>query len=531
MNVDRLTIVPYDTTLRDGAQTPGVNLSVENKLRIAKRLSDVGFPFIEGGWPGANPTDTEFFHQAKELDLGTSRLVAFGMTGRVNSKPEDDEGLKTLLESGTDIVTLFGKTWTLHVREALRTTLPKNLQTIEGSVNFLRSEGREIFYDAEHYYDGYRENPNYALETLLAAKSGGASIVILCDTNGGSTPEFVFEATTKAREVLGEDFPLGIHVHNDGGLAVINTVTAVRAGATQVQGTINGSGERAGNVDFCQFLPTAALKFGIDVGLDLTGITQLSRFVELENGLVVPPNTPYVGKNAFRHKGGVHVSAVLRNPNTYQHIDPKLVGNQTFFEHSDQGGGANVEEMARKHGFEISRDDPKFGSVVEKMKKKGILGDAQEYLILHEVLNGEGEPFRILRRRGANSDGLRPDAHIRVRIHRRIREVVAMGNGPVNAFDNALRLALTDQFPQINNIKLLHYTIPSTQQMGSDAEVVVYTEFGQNGERWTSIAKGGNQDEAGQNAIADAYKYYIWRYLNAATRLLHVITGEEMPKS
>ncbi len=504
-------IKPYDTTLRDGGQTPGVNLDLNDKLRLAERLAKVGFPYIEGGWPEANPTDEELFKRAKGLDLRQSELVAFGMTGRIGTKPENDPGLDALLRSDTNIITIFGKSWMLHVQEALRTTGPKNLDTIYNTVAFLKGAGKRVYYDAEHFFDGFSNDKDYALETLQAAVSGGAEVLILCDTNGGATPEFVTEATNSARE----RFPktdLGIHVHNDGGLALINTIAAVMAGATQVQGTINGAGERAGNVDFCQFLPTAKFKYGIESGLDLTEIKSLSGFVELVNGLMVPPGTPYTGGNAFKHKGGVHVSAMERNKRAYEHIDPAWVGSETSYEHSDQGGGANILAMAQKHGFLLEKNDPSYNELIRRMKEMGVLGDAQEFLLLHDVLVKTPRPFKLLDgTRVTTTRGSKPDASVQVRINGGKVQEISMGNGPINAFDRALRKVLGEYHPAVYQIKLFRWTQPPTQAIGTEASVIIRAEFGANGDRWTSIASDTDQQTAGENVLADCYNYYILR--------------------
>lgn len=511
----------YETSLRDGAQTPGINLSVDNKLNIARKLDEAGFPFIEGGWPGANETDTKFFQEAKGL-LVNGKLVAFGMTGRVDTAPENDPGLEALLRGDTQIITLFGKSWEEHVRLALRTIPQRYLRIIQRSIEFLREQGREVFYDAEHFFDGFKYDPKYALDTLVTARDAGASTIILCDTRGGSTPEFVYEATTAVRELLGKNYPLGIHVHNDGGLAVASSLAAVRAGATQVQGTINGSGERAGNLDLSVFLPTAEFKYGVTSGMDLTQLRGLSGFIELESGFMIPVNTPYVGEHAFTHKGGVHTSAQMRHPQAYEHISPEQVGGTRRYEHSDQGGGANVEEMARKHGFELDRSDPRFRVLVERMKGMRVLGDAQEFLLLHDVLTDETRPFEVLEgSRVTTTRGSNPDALVQVRINGSRLQEIAMGNGPINAFDTALRRAVGEFYPEIHQIRLIRYGIPSTQKIGTDAEVIISTEYGSNGDRWTSIARGTNQQEAGENALADSYNYYILRRIREPSQSIN----------
>lgn len=527
----KFKIVLYDTTLRDGVQTPGISLTVDEKLRILQRLDEFGFPYIEGGWPDANPTDAAFFKQAKKLRLKNSKLVAFGSTMKVNDSPKYSKVLQALLDSQTEVVTIFGKSWMLHVMEALRTTGERNLELISQSVKYL-SKYRRVFYDAEHFFDGYKDDPEYALNSLEAAKDSGAESIVLCDSNGGSIPEFIFRTVKAVRRKLGERFPLGIHVHNDGDLATINTIFAIKASGSevpfQVQGTINGAGERTGNVDFCKFLPSASLKYGLKIGhINLAKLTDLSRWVELENNLTVPQNTPYVGLRAFCHKAGVHVSAILRNQQAYEHIDPSLVGNETLFEHSDQGGGANVLAMGKKYGFFVEPGSFKHAELVKEMKEIKILGEAQEFLLLNRVLCNKQEPFDVLSKSLSTSsrDGT-AFAKLSVLIGGRKIEESARGNGQINAFDLALRQALVKEFPEVLEVKLLHYNMPDIHQPGTDAEVVIHTVFGAEGKRWTSIAKGTNQQIAGENAIIDGYKFYFLQNLmkggekSAKTRII-----------
>lgn len=513
-NAKGFKIIAYDTTLRDGAQTPGVNLSVDEKLRILRKLDEFGFPFIEGGWPDSNPTDVEFFKKAKKIKLKNAKLVAFGSTIKVNETPKNSKTMKALIDSETEVVTIFGKSWLLHVTETLRTTGQRNLGMISESVAYL-AQHKRVFYDAEHFFDGYRDNPEYALQTLAAAKRGGAEVIILCDTNGGSVPEFIFEATQTVREKMGKDFPLGIHIHNDGDFATINTILAVIASGNkvpfQVQGTVNGAGERIGNVNFCNFLPAAKLKYDMDIGnLDLSKLTLLSRWVELENNFTVPPSAPYVGLRAFCHKGGVHVSAVMRCKSAYEHIDPSLVGNETSFEHSDLGGGANILAMAKKHGFDVESGSGKHKELIRGMKDLQVLGDAQESLLLRRVLLGISEPFDVLPESWSTSwHRGKALARLEIRINGDQISEEAEGDGQINAFDIALRRALIKKYPKISEIKLLHYNMPDIQQPGTDAEVVIHTIFGARGKCWTSIAKSTNQQIAGENAIIDGYKHYI----------------------
>ena len=378
-----------------------------------------------------------------------------------------------------------------------------------------------MFYDAEHFFDGYFDDRDYAIDTLKAAQQSGAEVIILCDTNGGRTPEEVFEATRDVKRSLGEAFPLGIHVHDDGGLAVASTIAAVKAGVTQVQGTINGAGERAGNLDFCEFLPTAKLKYGMDIdGVDLTKTKPLSSFVEKENGLVVPANKAYVAKNSFTHKGGVHVSAMRRHPGAYQHIDPALVGAETSFEHSDQGGGANIEHLAEKHGFSVKKGSKEFKKLVQEMKSLKVLGDAQEFLMLYRILEDPQEIFELtdetsvdVSRSGMNF------AHVAVSFEGREpdpdEEDTTWNDdigGSFNAFVQGFRYVVMRRYPSVEYIELLDYRVTTAKRQfkaGTDAEVEVFMEFGINGERWTSIRRNVDEQIANQDAFVDGYKYFL----------------------
>lgn len=517
INREALKIIPYDTTLRDGAQTPGVNLSVDAKLRIAPKLAEFGIPYIEGGWPDSNPTDVEFFERAKSLDLKGSKLSSFGSTIKVNETPGSSAVMRALLNSETEIVTIFGKSWLLHVKDALKTTGRRNLEMISQSVKFL-AERRRVFYDAEHYFDGFNNNREYALKTLEVAKEAGAEIIVLCDTNGGSLPEFIHEATLAARNRLGDDIPLGIHAHNDDDSAKENSVQAVLAGATQVQGTINRAGERCGNLDLCVFLASVNLKRGWDIGkINLEGLKELSRFVELENGLPVPVYNAYTGESAFCDKGGVHVSASRRNSLAYRHIDPKLVGGESSFNHSDLGGGANVEDMAERFGFHLEAGSLQHRELVKVAKELRVLGHAQQWLVLRRVLKDGPEVFDVLEStvKSERKVGVPSLAHatVRVRVNGDVLQKSAKGDGPINAYEKALRRALIAKIPQVTEAKLQHYKIPETQKPGTSVPVVVFTEFGADGQRWTSITMDTNQQAAGERAIDEGYKFYFEKYV------------------
>ncbi len=518
---EAIIITPYDTTLRDGNQTPGVNLSVGTKLRIAERLDREGFPYIEGGWPGANPTDTDFFRQLRGHKFQHAQLVVFGMTGRVGVKPENDPSLQTLLEAETGVVEIFGKSWLLHVEKVLRTTPEANLQSIHDSVAYLSQQGRRVFYAAEHFFDGYRNNSKYALSTLEAAQSAGAETIILCDTNGGATPEFVSRATRAVRKRLGQEYSLGIHVHNDRGLAVASTIAAVRAGATQVQGTINGAGERTGNVDLCVFIPTAKLGYGIEtMGVDLARIPELANFIETENGLRVPANHPWTGLNAFTHKGGVHVDAVRKEPDAYQHVQPELVGRQTSFESSDQGGGANIMEIASKYGYQLEKTDPRVREMVDKMKELGVLGDAQEYLLLYRGLSMGPEPFETEDQTYTSfsweSSYASSDVSISIRVGRsRFLLPARTGLAPsgFGAFEHSLKETLGYSYGVIRGVRIWDYRTRSTlgQEYGSE-DTEVYLELGFGDQRWSSKVRGNSTEIASQKALVEGYKYAILKF-------------------
>ncbi|MBI2334391.1 citramalate synthase [Candidatus Daviesbacteria bacterium] len=506
-------IIPYDTTLRDGAQDPRARLSVAKKLAIAKRLDKWGMPYIEGGWPGANEIDTEFFQEAKGL-FQHSQLVAFGMTARIGVKPENDAGLNMLLKSETKVVTLVGKTWLQNVKLTLRTEGLPNLETIRKSIEFLTKEGREVFFDAEHWFDGFSQDPQYAMAALEAAKESGAAALALCDTRGSCTPEFIYRATRFAKKRF-PDMQFGIHAHNDGGLAVINSVWAVKAGVTQVQGTINGVGERTGNVDLCVVLPTAEFKYGLKSGLDMQQVFDVAHFVAKQNEIPVPANNPYTGKNAFRHKAGLHAAGQQRDPESYQHIDPNLVGNTISFVQSEQGGSTNVEIMAKKHGFDLSRNNPAFTRLVEEMKKLKVLGDAQEFLLLHKFLGSEVEPFDVLvGSRVTDTRGQPPEAYVKVRVNGSIHEETAFGDGPINAFDLGLKAALLQKYPQVKDILVDDYTVSLPQTGGgSAAEVEVYVRLKAGGTTWTSRVRGTDQQRTGEDALIQGYKYYLLKQI------------------
>ncbi|MBI4212919.1 MAG: citramalate synthase [Chloroflexi bacterium] len=513
-------IVIFDTTLRDGAQGEHMSLSLEDKLRIVTRLDEFRVDYIEGGWPGSNPKDSEFFARARNLHLTHAKLTAFGSTRRAGVGAKDDDGLGLLLEAQTPVVTIFGKSWDLHVREALRTTLKENLDMIRSSVAFLKTEGREVVYDAEHFFDGYRADPKYALETLAAAAEAGADWLALCDTNGGFLPWEIAEIVDHVRS-LGHG-RIGIHVHNDAGTAVANTLAAVRSGATQVQGTINGVGERCGNVDLCPVIAGAALKLGAQMNCEpnLDQLSALSAYVYDVANLAPVDGQPYVGRSAFAHKGGVHVSAVMRNEATYEHIDPSRVGNLRRILISELAGRSNLQAAAREMGIALPEGTP--ARVIQRVKDLESEGyafegaDASLELLLRREL-GTWKPrfelkgFRVT----VDQDGggaARADATIRVAVGDREEHTAAHGDGPVHALDNALRKALLPFYPEITSIHLTDYRVrvlDTSSATAGQVRVVIESadEFGS----WATVGVSANILEASWEALADSIDYGLAR--------------------
>lgn len=513
-------ILVYDTTLRDGSQGEHVALSLEDKLRIAHRLDEFGIDYIEGGWPGSNPKDSEFFVQARALSLKHARLAAFGSTRRADVAPENDDGLRLLLSAETPVVTLFGKSWDLHVREALRTSLEENLEMIRSSVAFIKREGREVVYDAEHFFDGYRADPEYALETLSAASEAGADWLVLCDTNGGQLP-------WEIAEIIGEvqrtgHARLGIHVHNDSGTAVASTLAAVRAGVGQVQGTINGIGERCGNVDLCAVIAGASLKLGAELncGANLDQLAALSAYVYDVANLPPIDSQPYVGRSAFAHKGGIHVSAVMRNETTYEHIPPSVVGNLRRILISELSGRSNLQAAARAMGIDLPAGTPE--RVVQRVKELESEGyafegaDASLELLLRREL-GTWEPRFLLKgfRVTVDQDGTgsaRADATIRVGVGDSEEHTAAHGDGPVHALDNALRKALLPFYPDVRAIRLSDYRVRVLDGGGATAsQVRVAIESADEYGTWTTVGVSANILEASWEALADSIEYGLAR--------------------
>jgi 2-isopropylmalate synthase len=509
----------YDTTLRDGSQREGVSLSVKDKLKIARRLDEMGFHYIEGGWPGSNPKDVEFFEQARSLSLQNATLSAFGSTRRANTRPEEDANLQALLAAETPAVALVGKSWDLHVSHVLKTTLDENLRMIGESVAFLKAQGREVIYDAEHFFDGYKADPDYALQTLRAAQEAGADCLVLCDTNGGCMPWGIEETAKLVRERF-PNTPLGVHAHDDSGCAVANTLAAVRAGCVQVQGTINGYGERVGNADFCSLIPNLQLKMGLEClsGDKLARLTELSRFVSETANLGAETHRPYVGISAFAHKGGIHVSAIMKVVDSYQHIDPALVGNEKRVLISELSGRSNVVYKAQEFGLDPDKKEVKEALArIKELENQGFYFEGAEgsvELLLRRAQPGYVPPFELIdllviveQRQGR---GLISEATVKVRIGDEVVHTAAEGNGPVNALDKAMRKALLPHYPQLADVQLTDYKvriIDSDSATAATTRVMIDTS---NGHRdWSTVGSSTNIIDASWQALADSLEYGI----------------------
>ncbi len=507
----------YDTTLRDGTQREGLSLSLEDKLRVATRLDCFGVEFIEGGWPGSNPKDVEFFERARDLDWEYAKITAFGSTRRAGIAPEDDPQLRSLLDARTPVCTIFGKSWTLHVLEVLRTDLEKNLDMIRESVAFLKANGRRVIYDAEHFFDGYKADPVYALEALAAAHEGGAETLVLCDTNGGSMPWDIEEIVREVRTALPEAM-LGIHTHDDAGCGVANAVAAVRAGARHVQGTINGYGERCGNANLCAIIPNLELKLGMECVPDgrLVELFDLSHYVAEVANLPADEHMAYVGRSAFAHKGGTHVAAIRRSPQSYQHVEPERVGNESRVVVSELSGRANILSKAEELGIEASASTSL--EVLEKVKQAEAQGFAFEAaeasfaLLVARSSEGYVAPFEVLdfqttvgRRRGSPTF---VEATVKVRVGGETLHTAGEGNGPVSALDSALRKALIPRFPEVEAIHLSDYKVRILDGSNGTASTTrVLIDSHAWGETWSTVGASSNIIEASLQALVDGIEH------------------------
>ncbi len=511
-------MILYDTTLRDGAQREGMSLSVEDKLKILHKLDEFGVHYVECGFPASNPKEEEFFRLLKDQRLLCSIPVAFGSTRRALMPPEQDRDLQALLRAETTVVCLVGKTWEFHVKSALKTSLDENLWMIADSVDFMKKHDLEVVYDAEHFFDGYRENPHYALKTLKAAVEAGADRVCLCDTNGGTLP---WEIASVVREVKERfDVPLGIHAHNDSGCAVANSLVAVKEGVDMVQGTINGYGERCGNADLISVIPALALKMGIPVVSreKLTKLTELSHYVAEICNITPDAHQPYVGQNAFAHKGGIHVSAVSREPDTYEHVPPEAVGNIHRILVSELSGKSTIMLKARELGKDLSHHPEKVQEILDVIKGLEHVGyhfeaaDGSFELLLRRSLNMHKvffrlESFRVIMEK--REDG-KVATEATIKIHVKGERIVATGegNGPVNALDKALRLAIGKAYPELEHIQLTDYKVRVLdEKKGTAAVTRVLIETGDGEKTWGTIGVSENIIEASWQALVDAVEY------------------------
>ncbi|NEP12293.1 MAG: citramalate synthase [Symploca sp. SIO2C1] len=526
----------YDTTLRDGSQREGLSLSIEDKLRIARQLDELGIPFIEGGWPGANPKDVQFFWQLKEEPLKQAEVVAFCSTRRPHKAAAEDKMLQAILAAGTRWVTIFGKSWDLHVRAGLNTSPEENLAMIQDTIEYLRSQGRRVIYDAEHWFDGYKNNPEYALQTLITARDAGAEWLVLCDTNGGTLPVEVSQIVREVIKATGvgnnespiphSPFPipqLGIHTHNDSDTAVANALAGVHEGVRMVQGTINGYGERCGNANLCSLIPNLQLKLGYSCIEDeqLARLAQVSRLTSEVVNLAPDDHAPFVGRSAFAHKGGIHVSAVARNPLTYEHIQPEQVGNQRRIVISDQSGLSNVLAKARSFGHELNKQDPACRQILGRLKaleSEGYQFEAAEAsfdLLMREALGYRQQPFELKGfqvqcdiLQGINTTYDSALATIKVAVNGEDILEAAEGNGPVAALDAALRKALVKFYPEIAVYQLTDYKVRILNGgSGTSAKTRVLVESSNGEQRWTTVGVSTNILEASYQAVVEGIEY------------------------
>ncbi|MEX1325799.1 MAG: citramalate synthase [Desulfobacterales bacterium] len=524
-------VLLYDTTLRDGTQGENITFSADEKIKIALRLDDFGIHYIEGGWPGSNPKDMQFFDLAKRVEFRQARLVAFGSTRKPGIQPADDDNLKALIASKTPTVAIFGKSWDLHVREVMNNSLAENLAMIHDSVTFLKNNDLEVVYDAEHFFDGYKNHADYAIKSLQAAIEGGADFVVLCDTNGGTLPLEIESIMTDVQksinvnESAAYDQPpcrLGIHTHNDCSLAVANSITAVQTGAIMVQGTINGYGERCGNADLTSIIPILGLKMNRPCvpEQNLAKLKTLSRYVS-ETANQVPLNTrPFVGKSAFAHKGGIHVSAIMKVPRAYEHMEPALVGNQRRVLVSDLSGKSNVEYKAKELGVELGGngyDSKKIVTEIKELEQQGYQFDVAEgsFKILMEKFTDQFEPlfqlesFRVTIEK--DKDGpCSSQATIKISVGEKQEITAAEGYGPVSALDNALRKALDKFFPDLDTMRLVDFKVRVIDGgRGTAAKVRVFIESRDQDQIWSTIGVSEDIIEASWQALADSFQFKL----------------------
>jgi len=510
----------FDTTLRDGSQGEGISYSVTDKIRIAQELDMLGIHYIEGGWPGSNPKDMEFYLNMSKKPLKNAKLVAFCSTRKPNIKAEQDPNLKAILKSQAKFVSIFGKTWDLHIADVLKTTLDENLNMIKDTVGFLVRKGLTVFYDAEHFFDAYNANKEYSLKTLLVAQGAGAKAIVLCDTNGGTLTSKITSVVAQIRPMI--NVALGIHCHNDAGLAVANSLVALQGGADMVQGTINGYGERCGNADLITIIANLKIKLGVDCISDerLKQLTKVSHFVSEISNMRIRNDQPYVGPSSFAHKAGVHINAVMKNPKSYEHIDPGLVGNHRRILVSELSGKTAIFLRAKALEFDLSKEDPKTKKIlklIQNLESKGYHFEAAEAsfeLLVKKALSKykrffDLEGFRVVVEKESDKK-ITSEAIIKVKVRGAKEHTAAEGDGPVNALDNALRKALKDFYPTLSKMRLSDFKVRVLdEKVGTAARVRVLIQSEDQTDTWSTIGVSENIIEASWQALVDSVEYKL----------------------
>ncbi|MCF8043401.1 MAG: citramalate synthase [Desulfarculaceae bacterium] len=527
MPKEKTTVELYDTTLRDGTQAEGFVLSPEDKLKVARRLDRLGVAYIEGGWPGSNPRDQEFFARAGELELANAKLVAFGSTHHASRTPENDPNLAALIAAPVEICALVGKSWARHVTAQLKIPLERNLEITTASVAHMIAAGRRVFFDAEHFFDGLAEDPDYTMSVLKAAVEGGAEALVLCDTNGGSLPAWITEGVAKVKAAF-PGVTIGIHVHNDGDMATANTLAAVAAGATQVQGTTGGMGERCGNADLTSVAPALELKMGCTClpPDHLRRLTETARFIREQANQPPAAFAPYVGTSAFSHKGGLHISAVEKDPSLYEHVNPEAVGNARRYLLSDLAGRAALLKKLADWGYELSPDDPRLKELLSELKEReneGYVYEAAEAsleLLVNRRISGRPSHFfdllgfRVADYKQAEHTPPQAEATVRVRVEGVEEHTAALGDGPVNALDRAVRKALVRFYPALNTVRLEDYKVRVLAgSAGTEARVRVLVESGDGENRWGTVGVSFDVLEASWQALGDGIRYKLFKMM------------------
>ncbi len=512
----------YDTTLRDGSQSEGISYSVQDKIRIAEKLDQLGIDYIEAGWPGSNPKDLEFFNIAQKMQFKHAKIVAFGSTRRANTAPADDTNLKALIAAGTKIITIFGKSWDLHVKAALKVSLDENLRMIEDSINYLCKKKKRVIYDAEHFFDGYKANPEYALKTIMTAIQAGAETVVLCDTNGGSMPSEISAITqTVAKHCT---VRIGIHTHNDTGVAAANALAAVAEGATHVQGTINGLGERCGNSDLITIMANLQLKLGYKClsSTQIKNLTETAHYVAEICNMIIPNNQAYVGRSAFAHKGGIHINAVMKHAATYEHVEPDSVGNHRRFLTSELSGKSNIIHKAEQLKYTITKDSPKaklIHELIQKKENEGYQYEAAEAsfdLLIHKTIKQALNFFELIDYKcvvvSREGGKMMSEATVRLNVKGVEEHTASLGDGPVNALDQALRKALIPFYPSLKTMHLSDFKVRVLdQKSGTAAKVRVFIESSDSEKSWTTVGISTNLIEASWQALVDAIEFKLWK--------------------